>query len=97
MKTLSLTQPWATLLAYRFKQIETRSWRTPYRGLIALTRLKGVSPHDRALCEEYRFETCLVKAFFQTCREDPSLRGLLEAEGIELEAWEDGVNNAEYD
>lgn len=33
MKALSLTQPWATLVAIGAKKIETRSWYTPYRQI----------------------------------------------------------------
>lgn len=36
MRGLSLTQPWATLVAIGAKQIETRSWRTSYRGPVAI-------------------------------------------------------------
>ena len=32
VKALSLTQPWATLVAMGAKRIETRSWATSYRG-----------------------------------------------------------------
>ena|SRR3990167_3098615 len=32
MKALSLTQPWATLVAIGAKKYETRSWSTKYRG-----------------------------------------------------------------
>ncbi len=32
MKALSLLQPWATLVVRGVKQIETRGWRTAYRG-----------------------------------------------------------------
>ena len=32
MKALTLTQPWATLAAIREKRLETRGWRTSYRG-----------------------------------------------------------------
>ncbi len=41
MKTLTLTQPWATLVAIEAKKIETRSWRTSYRGRIAIHAAKG--------------------------------------------------------
>ena len=34
MKAISLLQPWATLVVIGAKQIETRSWSTPYRGRI---------------------------------------------------------------
>ena len=41
MKALTLTQPWATLVALGHKQVETRSWRTQYRGPIAIHAAKG--------------------------------------------------------
>lgn len=41
MKALSLTQPWAEEVAAGFKQWETRSWSTNYRGLIAIHAAKG--------------------------------------------------------
>jgi hypothetical protein len=36
IKALSLHQPWASLIAAGAKHIETRSWDTPYRGLLAI-------------------------------------------------------------
>ncbi len=41
MKAISLTQPWATLVAIGAKKIETRSWYTVYRGPIAIHAAKG--------------------------------------------------------
>lgn len=41
MKALTLTQPWATLVAIGAKRIETRSWSTPYRGPLAIHAAKG--------------------------------------------------------
>lgn len=32
MKVLSLTEPFATLICEKKKRIETRSWKTHYRG-----------------------------------------------------------------
>lgn len=45
MKAISLTQPWATLIAIGAKRIETRSWSTKYRGPIAIHAAKGM-PRD---------------------------------------------------
>jgi activating signal cointegrator 1 len=42
MKALSLTQPWASLIALGAKKIETRSWSTSYRGTIAIHASKGL-------------------------------------------------------
>lgn len=36
MKTLSIRQPWASLIVKGFKDVENRSWRTPIRGEIAV-------------------------------------------------------------
>lgn len=41
MKVLTLTQPWATLVAIGAKHIETRSWATNYRGPLAIHAAKG--------------------------------------------------------
>ena len=43
MKTITLTQPWATLIAVGAKRIETRSWSTGYRGPIAIHAAKGLA------------------------------------------------------
>lgn len=40
MKAISLWQPWATLIAYGVKTIETRSWGTNYRGPILIHAAK---------------------------------------------------------
>lgn len=50
MKALSLTQPWATLVANGSKRIETRSWKTSHRGLIAIHASKGFPKAARRLC-----------------------------------------------
>lgn len=42
MKALTLTQPWASLVALNVKAIETRSWKTAYRGPLAIHAAKGL-------------------------------------------------------
>lgn len=41
MKAITLTQPWATLVAIGAKRTETRSWSTRYRGPLAIHAAKG--------------------------------------------------------
>ena len=41
MKTLSLLQPWASLVASGAKRIETRSWATNYRGPLLIHASKS--------------------------------------------------------
>lgn len=40
MKVITLTQPWASLVAIGAKRIETRSWSTAYRGPLAIHAAK---------------------------------------------------------
>ena len=44
MKALTLTQPWAYLVAHGHKGIETRSWSTHYRGVIAIHAARALPP-----------------------------------------------------
>jgi activating signal cointegrator 1 len=44
MKALTLTQPWASLVALGKKRIETRSWETLYRGPLLIHAGKGLGP-----------------------------------------------------
>jgi hypothetical protein len=54
MKALTLTQPWATLVALGYKRVETRSWRTQYRGPIAIHAAKGFPAEAREFAEVER-------------------------------------------
>jgi hypothetical protein len=50
MRAVSLLQPWATLIALGYKQYETRSWSTKYRGPLAIHASAGKSAAVRELC-----------------------------------------------
>jgi hypothetical protein len=62
MKALTLTQPWATLVAIGAKTIETRSWYTSYRGPLAIHAAKAMPAAARALCGERPFRDVLEPA-----------------------------------
>lgn len=51
MKALSLTQPYASLIAAGEKHIETRSFNIKYRGPIAIHSSKGFPGEYKRLCE----------------------------------------------
>lgn len=53
MKSLTIRQPWATLIALGEKQFETRTWRTSHRGELAIHAGMQI---NRAICltEPYR-------------------------------------------
>jgi len=56
MKAITLTQPWATLIAIGAKRIETRSWRTFYRGPLAIHAAKTFPEWAR---EHFEFDPAL--------------------------------------
>lgn len=62
MKALTLTQPWATLVAIGAKTIETRSWNTNYRGPLAIHAAKTIPGWAAALSVQEPFESVLVQA-----------------------------------
>jgi hypothetical protein len=50
MKALTISQPFATLIALQAKKIETRSWYTNYRGPLAIHAAKTIPPAYKPLC-----------------------------------------------
>ncbi|MHB8596723.1 MAG: ASCH domain-containing protein [Ktedonobacteraceae bacterium] len=59
VKTLSMTDPWGTLVALGTKRIETRSWPTPYRGPLAIHIAKTLPPQAAACCDTLPFSQAL--------------------------------------
>jgi activating signal cointegrator 1 len=50
MKALTLTEPWASLLMLGEKNVETRSWRTEYRGPLAIHAAKSMPMSAKGFC-----------------------------------------------
>ena len=71
MKGLSLTQPWATLVAIGGKRVETRSWSSSYRGPIAIHAAKSFPMWARATCFEEPFARVLAAAGMRTLGDLP--------------------------
>ena len=66
MKCLSVMQPWATLLVSGAKRYETRSWRTNYRGVLAIHASRTFTPAARELCRAEPFRSALLQAGFHS-------------------------------
>lgn len=64
MKAITLTQPWATLVAIGAKTIETRSWKTHYRGPLAIHAAKGWTKEVVKLAMREPFKSVLAAARF---------------------------------
>lgn len=93
MKALTLTQPWATLVAIGAKKIETRSWPTTYRGPIAIHAAKGFPDYARVCCHDVPFGGVLSAAGYRDEEELP--RGVIVAVATLAECWDFDEESAE--
>jgi hypothetical protein len=59
MRALTLTQPWASLVALGKKRVETRSFMTRYRGPLAIHAAKGFPGSAKDLCISDPFRKAL--------------------------------------
>jgi hypothetical protein len=62
VKAITLTQPWATLVAIGAKRFETRSWRPWHMGPLAIHAAKGFPVESQALCFTEPFLSVLTGA-----------------------------------
>lgn len=69
MKALTLTQPWATLVAIGAKRIETRGWSTLYQGPLAIHAAKAMPAEAAALCLTEPFRSVLLGAGYYSTAE----------------------------
>lgn len=51
MKVISIKQPYASLIAYGYKEYEFRTWKTKYRGPIYIHATKSI---DKKALEKYK-------------------------------------------
>jgi len=59
VQSLTMSDPWGTLVALGAKQIETRSWPTPHRGPLAIHIAKTLPLEAQACCDEPLFRQAL--------------------------------------
>lgn len=76
MKVLSLTEPFATLIKEKKKVVETRSWKTNYRGPLyihaSMTRISKTDLEDKELMslvenKEMNFGHIICKCILVDC------------------------------
>jgi len=88
MRGLSLWQPWATLVACGAKQIETRSWPTPYRGLVAIHAALAFPPEAARACGNEDIAVALENAGIRCVSQLP--RGVILATARLANCWQFG-------
>lgn len=60
MRAITVLQPWASLIAVGAKRYETRSWKTGYRGPLAIHAALDFPAAARALCKLEPFASALL-------------------------------------
>ncbi len=71
MRCLTLTQPWASLVAIGAKHIETRSWSTFHRGPLAIHAAKGFPSWARTVCWREPFRSALLRGGYRLLSDLP--------------------------
>lgn len=71
IRTISLWQPWATLVVIGAKTIETRGWNTTHRGQLAIHAAQHDTIGQRELCQCEPFRGELLKAGYKSFEELP--------------------------
>ena len=84
MRALTLTQPWATLVAIGAKNVETRSWSTKFRGRLAIHAAKGYPKDCQKLAATGAFRWALLHAGYGDTRELPTGVIIATADVIEV-------------
>lgn len=70
---LSLTEPWAVLMPLGAKKVETRSWRTSYRGWVAIhaSKVFPKDARDLAVEEDYFFSALFLHGGYESVGDLP--------------------------
>src|SRR5437660_260684 len=62
MRALTVAQPWASLIVLGVKRLETRPWRTEYRGPLLIHAARAFPAAARTLCRGDPFRSLLAAA-----------------------------------
>ena len=82
MKALTLWQPWASLMAYGEKKVETRGWTTKYRGPIAIHSALAIPRWLGASRNSQQFHDAMMKiAYANGMFENGMPKGVILAVG----------------
>lgn len=79
MRALTISQPWASLIALGHKTLETRGWATKYRGPVAIHAGKGL-PYSFATGQPLRIGQRFTLGPFEVERDKAGL--LLRGESL---------------
>lgn len=67
MKAITISQPYASLIASGEKRVENRTWSTGYRGWLAIHAGKGTQYLDRHELQAYPTSCIVAVAYLAAC------------------------------
>jgi hypothetical protein len=70
MKTITIKQPWATLIREGYKEYEFRNWKTKYRGPLLIHAGKGVDKKGLEYFKDLHLSCPTSKIIAQVILED---------------------------
>lgn len=83
MKALTISQPFASLIADGEKLVENRTWETRYRGRLAIHAGKGLQYLTRAEAEDYPRGCVVAIAELFACMPLESMRQISRSQSIQ--------------
>lgn len=87
MKAITIIQPWASLIALGEKKIETRSWKTCYRGPLLIHAGKKIEKH---ICDKEPFYSILHSNDISSLSQLPTgviIAKCNLADCVEMKSW----------
>ena len=98
MKALTMTQPWASLVAIGENTIETRSWSTRYRGPLAIHAAKAFPADARRLCRRPPYRAVLARHGYASADQLPLGSVIAVARLIDVLAFDrDSLRKTRHD
>jgi activating signal cointegrator 1 len=91
LKCLTISQPYASLIAGGEKWVENRSWYTSYRGQLGIHAGKGSQYLDRDQLAEYPTGAIIAVARLRSCMLLPRIQPLIDHVSIPDSLRFDGV------
>lgn len=85
IKAITLWEPWATLMAYGLKEIETRSWYTKHRGPLAIHAAKRWHDDQEFTIRRRDYADLLAVVDLVGCWQTEALKPRLMAAGKSAE------------
>jgi hypothetical protein len=81
IRALTVRRPWAALIAAGLKQVENRTWSTPYRGLLLIHAGAGWDSDSQGWLDDI-LATLIPDGFWETTAQPQGIVAVAELTGV---------------